>query len=196
MTRRRLPIAAGLALASMLAVMLPSQASAASSPVVRLANPCPVAINPSNDAAPELRAFCQEADRIRPGANRGFEKHYKAATRRRILRLVRSEARRAFPDTNVRSQAAESVVFVNTFYFVNASFLQRIKGFARKALPVLKKVVGGVVRLVPQARIINCGLLGVWATAAPLIAGKDLKETATTALLGCLGAFIRLKKVE
>lgn len=190
MTRRPVRIGAGLILASALAIMLPSQASAASSPVVPFPRPCPVAVNPSADAAPQLRAFCQELQSLRTRANRGFEKHYKAATRRRIRRLASSEARRHFPSVQARTATSSSVVYVNGFTWVARDWLATIRTYAKKSLKVLKTAVGGAVRFIPQAKVVNCAIFGAFGTVAPLLNGADLGAVAVGAFTGCVGAIL------
>lgn len=190
--RRWTTLGATVALATLLAVILPSQASAASSPVVLLANPCPVAVVPANDARPELQAFCKELNSTRSRANPAYEKHYTAATRRRIRRVVASEARRTFGSQPAAAHASPSVTFIQGNFY-RLDFLGTVKTFARKAGSALKTVVGGALKFVPQARLINCGLLAGFATVGSLIDGKDLQGVATAAVLGCASSFLPLR---
>lgn len=194
-TPPRLPlILRGVSVAALLAVALPSQAFAAPSPVVLLAEPRPVAIFPESDAAPEVRAFCRQLDSTRSRANPAYEKHFTAATRRRIRRVVSREARRYFAAQPVGPRGIARVTFIQgDFYRLDSRFLNTVKAFAKKAGRVLKTVVGGAMKFVPQAKLVNCGLLGGFAAVGSLIDGKDLQGVATAALLGCASSFLPLR---
>jgi hypothetical protein len=185
--RSRLPLIVGLTLAATLAVVLPSQASAASSPVITLPDPCPAEIASGSDTA--VYGFCKQLDSARIQGNPRYEMHYKASTRRRIRRLVSNEARRYFYAGPALAAGASTRPML-----IAGDFLRVVKEFAKKSLKVLKRVVGGAIRFVPQAKLINCGLLGGFAAVAAGIDGKQIRGVATAALLGCASAFLPLRK--
>ena len=181
---RPLPLSVGLAFAMMLATAAPSHASAGSS-VVNLAEPCRIMYN---DYPPQLKAFCAEFFKTAIRANVRYQKHYDASKRRLIRRVVANVARRYVPNTSMVARG-NPVLLARS----SALGIGLLRDFGTKALNAVKTVVGGAMRFVPQAKVVNCGLLAALAGALSVIRGSDLRGVVLEAGGACLGAFLPLK---
>jgi hypothetical protein len=172
-TPRPLALTAGAILA---AVMVLGPAAPASAATVSLPAPCP-AILAGGDGA--IFAFCKQLDRARKVANLRYAIDYSPAKQVLITRSITSLARRErhlITSASVRPQ--QLAIGIN---------LSALKKFGGDALKVVQKVVGGAAKLVPQARVLNCGLFGSLAGAASFINGDTVTQVLVNTAAACIG---------
>jgi hypothetical protein len=190
----------GLACAAMFCVIPASQAMAASSQVVTIPPECQVLA--SSGRAPVARParaqtpiaanfteFCAQLRVAAPRANAFYNKYYSASKRRRIRRAISSVARRYATSGPVAASVGRTTLIglgIGQGVPVGLS-LNDIKAFGKKALKKVKTVVGGVIKVVPQARLGKCALFAALGAAVAYGAGGDLTEVLVAAAGGCIG---------
>lgn len=194
---RRLPVRACLALAAVLAVALPAQASASYSPVVR-GSFCATHVSESSDGMPvaaraatpgvihsEVLAFCEQLLATGERANTVAESHFSASTRRRIRRVIRSVARRYAPAPVLASADGGRLAARNVLEFPSID-LGAIKDFGKKSLDKLKTTVGGAIKFVPQVRVLRCAVFAALGGAAGYVKSGDMREVLIDSAAACI----------
>ena len=176
---------AGLVLAMALTGGMPAPAQAA------LPDPCPFMLKNGDG---DILTFCRELDAKTKVSNVRLRRHYRPAQIRRIRAVFAAEAKRADVIIEVSGQPSGALAWGGIGYQRVLSFdLGGLKKFAGKALKVAKRVVGGALKLVPQARMINCGLLATLAGAGSAIKGDEVQDIILNSALACAGAFLPLR---
>jgi len=193
-----------LVLTAVLACVLPSQALAASSPVVIVPSPCGGSFTSAPGAGLPITArshsagvihvevvqFCSQLSETAGRANSSYNNHYTAATRRRIRRVLAEEALRIAGGQNVVARLDRYPA--NPHNIVNFPDLPlgKVKEFARKSLTKLKTVVGGAIKFVPHVKLLRCGVFAALAGAAAYIDGGDRQKVLLAAGGACIGSIV------
>jgi hypothetical protein len=164
---------------------------AMATPAQALPPPCPAVLKGGD--GPILQ-FCRELAAKTAVANVRLRRHYRPAQIRKIRRVFTAEARRADVISEVSGRPRGALAWGASGYRRIVFFdLDGIKKYAGKALKVAKRVAGGALKLVPQARMINCGLLATLAGAGAAIKGDQVQDILIDAAIGCAGAFLPLR---
>jgi hypothetical protein len=178
----------GLTLAAMTGGVMATQASAASSPVVRVPPLCTTPVVLAAQGAPgdvhhaEVDRLCEAIIQAAPRANAIADKYYSASQRRRIRRVVGSVARQYVPAEQPTTRAMSGTVIPVALLGLS---LDDIKDFGKKALKKVKTVVGGVIKVVPQARMAKCAIFAAVAAASGYIARQNLRTILIEAGTAC-----------
>jgi hypothetical protein len=136
--------------------------------------------------SPRLGAYCKLLLRTIAQNKPKVDQYYSAGKQRLILRVVRKVADREFGAiATVSAPARASRVTPIAF-----DFRARLAKFASKALTVVKTVVGGIARVLPQTRLGRCALFAGLEAIHSAQTGADLHDMAINAWWGCFLSLI------
>jgi hypothetical protein len=200
MSSRRRRIALGCV--AMFAVIPATQATASSSPLVTTPSVCsnPAALSAQAQArdAPRLAQtdewynFCEQLAYHGRRANAFAAKVFTAAERRRIRRVLDGVARRYVPASEPARASTSAITLVALARF-GPFDLGVIKDFAKKSLKTLKRVggfVGRVVKVLPQARLLKCGVFAALGGAVAYAARETVRTVLVAAAGACIGSLL------
>jgi hypothetical protein len=174
-----------------------SQASASASPIYRTPDVCNVALAAQASAdrfaaasARSLAEFCGQISVTGARANAVADKYFTAAERRRVRRVLDSVARRYVP---AQQPAIRAITGAVTPVAAFAFDLGDVKDFAKKSLKKLKKVsgrLGKAFKLLPQARLLRCGVFATLGGAQSWLQGDQVRTVLLEAGGACVTSLV------
>lgn len=170
-----------------LVAVLPSQAMGAGATSAKVPSICvtpasaPIQRQAHQQPTLPPKDFCDSFIFLLAKANTRYARHYSSAKQRRIRRVIASVTPRTTPiSTPSRAPAIRPVLLEFD--------LDDIKDVAKKSLKKVRSVVGGASKLIPQTRLLRCGLFAGLATAQNLIKQAQLRDVLIDAVFACIGA--------
>jgi hypothetical protein len=129
---------------------------------------------------PTLRAYCKRVERTIVKNKRKGDHYYSTSKQRLIVRVVRKVGHREGLDAATVSAPGSVVSWAPVRFGFG-----RIAKFAAKALSAVRVVVGGISKVLPQARLLRCGLFAGLGAVQSAVKGAGFLEIAVDAWFGC-----------